>query len=364
MTETEACIVLNMIAHVGPMRFGKLYEHFGSSVAILKATGNSLRGVEGIGYEIADSIQTWEKQVDLTTEINRIERFGAHVLIAQDNSYPELLRHIEDPPIVLYCWGKLEEHDQRHGIGIVGTRDASHYALEATKKLAYQLAYAGLTVYSGLARGIDTAAHQAALAAHGRTVAILGSGLEHIYPKENIPLAEKISTSGAVLTEFPMNTKPSKQTFPKRNRIISGSSFGLLVTEAGLRSGALISAHQAIEQGRSIYSLPGRIDQANALGSNKLIQQGAKLVMDAADILSDFPLLFSEQPALEKSRPHLSLQGEELMIYQSIGDDPTLIDDIIAISSLPAATVSSKLLALELSGHVRGAPGGRFIKLM
>jgi DNA processing protein len=364
MTETEACIVLNMVSHVGPIRFGKLKQHFGSAVAILKATGEALQRVEGIGTEVAESIKTWERQVDLAAEVTRVEAFGATVLTIQEQAYPALLRDIGDPPIVLYCWGRLEERDQHHGIGIVGTRDASHYAMEATKKLSYQLAYAGLTVYSGLARGIDTLAHQAALAAHGRTVAVLGSGLEHLYPLENIPLVEKMISSGAVITEFPMSTKPSKQTFPKRNRIISGCSFGLLVVEAGIRSGALISAHQALEQGRSVYSVPGRIDHPNAFGSNRLIQQGAKLVMEAADILSDFPMLFSKQPKLEQSKPTISLQGEELTIYQAIGDDPTPIDQIIAKSCLPAATVSSKLLSLELSGHVRPMPGSRFTKLL
>lgn len=364
MTETEACIVLNMVSHVGPIRFGRLQKHFGSAVAILKASGESLRRVEGIGTEVAESIKTWEQQVDLAAEVAHIEAFGAKVLIAQDANYPTLLRDIEDPPIVLYLWGNLEERDQRHGIGIVGTRAASHYAMESTKKLGYQLAYAGLTVYSGLARGIDTVAHQAALAAHGRTVAVLGSGLRHLYPLENIPLAEKIVSSGAVITEFPMDTRPSKQTFPKRNRIISGCSFGLLVVEAGLRSGALISANQALEQGRSLYAVPGRIDQPVALGSNKLIQQGAKLVMEATDILNDFPMIFSEQPKLEQRRPAPSLQGDDLIIYEAIGEDPTPIDQIIAKSCLPAATVSSRLLALELSCHARSLPGSRFIKLL
>ncbi|MFZ4115424.1 MAG: DNA-processing protein DprA [Chthoniobacterales bacterium] len=364
MTETEACIILNMVAHVGPIRFARLKQHFGSAVAILKATGETLRRVEGIGMEVAESIKTWEKQVDLAAEVARVEAFGATVLTMQDQAYPALLRDIEDPPIALYCWGCLEERDQHYGIGIVGTRDASHYAMEATKKLGYQLAYAGLTVYSGLARGIDTVAHQAALAAHGRTVAVLGSGLEHLYPLENIPLAEKIISSGAVITEFPMGTKPSKQTFPKRNRIISGCSFGVLVVEAGIRSGALISAHQALEQGRSVYSVPGRIDQPNTFGSNKLIQQGAKLVMEAADILSDFPILFSHQPKLDQSKPTVPLQGEEFIIYEAIGEDPTPIDQIITTSSLPAAIVSSRLLALELSGHVRPMPGSRFVKTL
>ena len=364
MTETEASIVLNMLPHMGPVRFSRLRERLGSAVAILSAKGNDLRHVEGIGTEVSETILDWEKHVDLSAELKRVVNFGARVLIASDEEYPALLREIYDPPIVLYVFGKLEEPDQHHGIGIVGTRNPSHYALESAKKLGYQLAHAGLTIYSGLARGIDTAAHQAALAANGRTVAVLGSGLAQLYPKENQPLAEKIAASGAVISEFSMDTSPSKQTFPKRNRIISGCSFGLLVIEAGARSGALISAHQAGEQGRSLYAVPGRIDQMETLGSNRLLQQGAKLVIDANDVLNDLPMIFSQQPELQQSKPKVQLSNDDLAIYQAIDNDPTAIDVIIEKSCLPPATVSSRLLALELSCHVRSLPGGRFVKLI
>ena len=364
MTETEACMVLNMLPHMGPVRFARLREYFGSAVAVLKASGSDLRHVEGVGPEVAGSIRSWEELVDLSAEVACVTSLGARVLIATDSEYPTLLREIYDPPIVLYIKGALEERDQCHGLGIVGTRAASHYAMESTKKLGYQLAYAGLTIYSGLARGIDTIAHQSALAANGRTVAVLGSGLGQLYPPENEPLAEKIAASGAVISEYSMKTPPSKQTFPKRNRIISGCSFGLLVVEAGVRSGALISAHQAGEQGRSLYAVPGRIDQPTAIGSNRLIQQGAKLVMEAADILNDLPMMFAQEPMLHQSQPEIQLQGDDLVIYQSIGDDPTPVDSIIKKSCLPAATVSSRLLALELNGHVRSFPGSCFVKLI
>ena len=365
MTDTEAAIILNMLPQVGPVRVRRLTERFGSPAAILEATGSALRGVEGIGPEVSSVITSWKDHADLDAELTLVEQAGARVLTQTDAEYPELLKEIHDPPIVLYVLGKLEPRDQKSGIGIVGTRKASHYAAESAKKLGYQLAYAGLTIYSGLARGIDTAAHQAALAANGRTVAVLGSGLTHIYPEENIPLAEKIAAgSGAVISEFPMATTPTKQTFPKRNRIISGASFGLLVVEAGLNSGALISAREAGEQGRSLYAVPGRIDQPGTLGSNRLIQQGAKLVIDAGDILSDLPMLFAAPPDLPKSRPRTDLTGDDLLVYNAIGDDPTPVDVIIARSGLPAATVSSRLLALELGRHVRSAPGNRFIKLI
>lgn len=365
MTDTEAAVVLNMLPQVGPVRFRRLTERFGSAAAILGATGSALRGVEGIGPEVSSVITSWREHADLEAELALVEKSGARILTRLDAEYPELLREIHDPPIVLYILGKLEQRDQRNGIGIVGTRKASHYAAESAKKLGYQLAYAGLTIYSGLARGIDTAAHQAALAANGRTVAVLGSGLAHTYPEENIPLAERIAVgNGAVISEFPMGTTPTRQTFPKRNRIISGASFGLLVVEAGLNSGALISAREAGEQGRSLYAVPGRIDQPGTLGSNRLIQQGAKLVIDAGDILSDLPMLFAAPPELSKSRPRAELSGEEQLVYEAIGDEPTPVDVIIARSGLPAATVSSRLLALELGRHVRSAPGNRIIKLI
>ncbi|MBM3856955.1 MAG: DNA-protecting protein DprA [Verrucomicrobia bacterium] len=364
MNETEASIVLNMLPHVGPMRFQKLHRHFGSAVTILKATGDQLRQIPGIGEEVSSSIRNWEKEVDLAAELKLVSEAGARVVVAADSEYPSLLREIADPPIVLYVLGNLIEQDQRQGIGVVGSRMASHYALEAAKKLSYQLAYAGLTIYSGLARGIDTAAHQAALAAKGRTVAVLGSGLGKLYPRENELLAEKIAQSGAVISEFSMNTPPSKQSFPKRNRIISGCSFGVLVVEAGAHSGALISANQALEQGRSLYAIPGRIDQATAIGSNRLIQQGAKLVIEATDILNDLPLLFSEVPTLAPSQPKNLLVAEDLAIYHAIDNDPTPIDQIIKKSGLPAASVSSRLLALELAGHVRALPGQCYVKLI
>ena len=365
MTETEAAIILNMLPQVGPVRFGRLLERFGSPTGILSATGSSLRAVEGIGQEVASVITSWRDHADLDGELRLMEKSGARVITRADAEYPSLLREIHDPPIVLYVLGQIEERDHRNGIGIVGTRKASHYASEAAKKLGYQLTYAGLTVYSGLARGIDTAAHQAAIAANGRTVAVLGSGLSSIYPEENVPLAEKIALGhGAVISEFPMATTPTRQTFPKRNRIISGCCLGLLVVEAGLNSGALISAREAGEQGRSLYAVPGRIDHPGTLGSNRLIQQGAKLVIDAGDILSYLPMMFAAPQELPKSRPKAGLAGEDLLVYEAIGDDPTDVDTIITRSGLPPATVSSRLLALELGRHVKSAPGGRFIKLM
>lgn len=219
-----------------------------------------------------------------------------------------------------------------------------------------------MTVVSGLARGIDTAAHQGALAAKGRTLAVIGSGLLAIYPPENQALAEKIATSGAVITEFSMQVKADRQTFPMRNRIISGCSFGVLVVEAGAQSGALISANQAGEQGRSIYAVPGRIDNPSAIGSNRLIQQGAKLVTSAADVLDDMGLLFAEKPALSRPPPP-ELTGHEATIHAAIQDDEIHIDALVESCGLPIHIVSSTLLALEMKKLVRSRPGGHFVKI-
>jgi len=361
MTDPEAYIALNMIRQVGPVRVRRLLAAFGSPVRVLAATAAELQRVEGIGADVAASIRGWEDQVDLGEEMRLVKEFGAQVVTMGCAEYPALLREIHDPPIVLYVWGKLEDRD-RHAIGVVGTRKPSHYAAECAKKMSYQLAYAGVTVVSGLARGIDTAAHQGALAAKGRTIAVIGSGFLSIYPPENIALAEKIAGSGAVVSEFSMVVTADRQTFPMRNRIISGSSFGLLVVEAGQRSGALISANQAGEQGRSIYAIPGRIDQPGAIGSNRLIQQGAKLVMSAADILDDMGMLFAETPSLiPAAAPELA--GNEAAVYRALGDAETPIDEVIARSGLPTHAVSSTLLALEMKNLVRQRPGSRFVKL-
>jgi len=363
MNETEAFVALNMLPHIGPVRMRKLLEAFDSPLEILKARPESLRGVAGIGNEVSETLASWETTVDLAAEMKRVEDFGATILTQRDTAYPALLKEIHDPPIVLYVWGDPAALDTRT-VGVVGTRKPSLYATDCAKKLSYQMAYAGLTVASGLARGIDTAAHQAALAAKGRTVAVLGSGLKNLYPPENRELAEKIAASGgAVISEFPMSRGADRQTFPMRNRIISGLSFGLLVVEAGARSGALISANQAGEQGRSIYVTPGRIDNPGAIGSNRLIQQGAKLIMSAQDILDDFGLLFREQPQLKTASASLELTDAERAVREAIGDEETSADDIIAKCGLPTYQVSSTLLALEMRRLVKQLPGSRFVKI-
>ena len=365
MNSTQACIALNMLPTVGPVRLRKLLEIFEEPQRVLAATRRELRAAEGIGNEVADQIANWESIVDLAAELDRIREFDATVITQESPSYPKSLREIHAPPIVLYVWGELQERDH-HAIGIIGARRTTHYGTESAKKLAYQLAYAGLTVISGLARGIDTAAHQGALAAKGRTIAVIGSGLSKLYPPENRGLAEKIrGGSGAIVSEFSMEIEPDRQTFPMRNRIIAGWSHGVLVVEAGLNSGALITASQALEQGRSVYAVPGHINAPSALGSNRLIQQGAKLVMDASDILDDLQILLPEaKPSPEAAvRTLPALSDEELRVYDAIESTETAIDDISRKCLLPSATVSSALLRLELKRLVKQLPGKYFVKL-
>lgn len=363
MTDTEACIALNMVPNLGPVRLRKLLEAFETPQRVLQARAAELRVVDGVGQELAAAIAAWEQHVDLAAELRHIADFGAHVVTQASPEYPRELREIYNPPILLYVWGTLEPRDHR-AISVVGSRKTSHYGLECAKRLSYQIAYAGLTVVSGLARGIDTAAHQGALAAQGRTVAVIGSGLMDLYPPENHGLAEKIAQSGAVVSEFPMTFPPDRQTFPYRNRIVAGWGAGLLVVEAGLKSGALITAGQAIEHGRLVYAVPGPIDRPTSMGSNRLIQQGAKLVMSASDVLDDLNTLLppsAAAPAAGASATGLS--ADEAAILAVIETSETPLDTVVAKSGLPMPKVSSTLLALEMKRLVRQLPGQQFVKL-
>ena len=366
MDSREAFIALNLIEGVGPVRVRQLLEHFGDAPSILRASKANLLQVRGIGEDTAAAIAGWESAVDLSGELQSIREYGCSVVISDDAEYPELLRQIYDPPIVLYVKGSLSARD-KNPVAVVGSRQVTSYGIETARRFAYQLAYVGVTVVSGGARGIDTAAHLGALAAKGRTVAVMGGGLSEIYPSENFALAEKIvAGNGALVSEFSMTVQPDRQTFPMRNRIISGASYGVLVVEAGVKSGALHSANSAAEQGRTVFAVPGPIDRPGCIGSNRLIQQGAKLVMDAADILDDLPGLFApaDLPPASEPRPAPgNLSPEEKRVFESVGDRETHIDVVIRQSGLPTGTVSSTLFALELKRVVKQLPGKFFVKL-
>ncbi|MCW5559940.1 MAG: DNA-processing protein DprA, partial [Verrucomicrobiae bacterium] len=260
MTSREALIALNLVDHVGPVRLRQLMARLGPDPAdILRARREDLLAVPGIGEDTAEAIASWERTVDLGAELRRIEDSGVRIVTAEEEEYPPLLRQIYDPPMVLYVKGSLLPKD-RNGIALVGSRLTTPYGQEAARKLAYQLAFTGVTVVSGGARGIDTAAHQGALSARGRTIAVLGTGINLVFPPENAALYERIAANGAVMTQFPFNRPADKQSFPIRNRIVAGMTLGTVVVEANLASGALITAKFAADYGRQVFAVPGRID--------------------------------------------------------------------------------------------------------
>lgn len=366
MNKREALLILNLIPQVGPVRVRKLLGRFSGPEEILGANRKSLQEVAGIGPEIAQNIIDWEKHVDMEGELLAAEKAGARILIQDDPEYPSNLREIYDPPLLLYVLGKLLDRDDK-GIAVVGSRETSNYGMETAKKLSYQMAYSGVTVISGLARGIDTAAHQGALAAKGRTVAVIGAGLNEIYPPENQALADKIIESGsAVVSEFPMNAKPIPQNFPMRNRIVSGMSVGTLVVEADMKSGALITARMALDQGKLLFAVPGRIDSLRSRGCHQLIKQGAKLVEDAGDVMSEFEFLFGGLSLVQGEKPSLpraELSPEEKQIFDLLENDELDIDTLISKSNLPSPKVSATLLGLELKRLVKQLPGKRFVRV-
>jgi DNA processing protein len=365
MDSREAFIALNMIEGVGPVRVRQLLEHFGEAPAILSASASQLEQVYGIGPEIADTIANWEKTVDLTGELKRIEQFGCNIVVQTDENYPELLKQIYDPPTVLYVKGTLLPRD-KNSIAMVGSRMTTHYGIEIARKLAYQLAYIGVTVVSGGARGIDTAAHQGALNSKGRTIAVLGTGINLVFPAENAELFERIAATGGVISQFPFNRPGDKQTFPIRNRIVAGMTLGTVVVEANLTSGALITANMAVENGRQVFAVPGRIDSPRSKGCHDLIKKGAKLCESAEDILTEFEYLFpsSNRPKSQDQGelPAFALTENEQKIYDLIEKEEKNIDEIIRHSGLAASTVSATLLGLEMKRIIRQLPGKMFVR--
>jgi DNA processing protein len=367
MDSREAFIALNLIERVGPVRVRQLLEYFGDAPSILSASKQKLLGVHGIGDDTADSIANWEKAVDLASELKRIAESGCHVLTQEDEDYPPHLREIYDPPIVLYVKGSITAKD-KNAVALVGSRQTTHYGLEVARKLGYQLGYVGVTVISGGARGIDTAAHQGALNSKGRTIAVLGTGINIVFPSENAELFERIAANGAVVTQFPFNRQADKQSFPIRNRIVAGMTLGTVVVEANLTSGALITANFATEYGRQIFAVPGRIDSPRSKGCHELIKKGAKLCEGAEDILSEFEYLFpvSNRPASPNETgvlPALTLSANEQKVYDVLRrDDEISIDEVIRFSGLPSSAASVALLSLEMKRLIKQLPGKMFLR--
>jgi len=366
MESREAYVALNMIDHVGPVRVRQLLQQFGDPVSILAASKQQLLRVHGIGEDTADAISNWEKTVQLSDELKRVEDFHCHVVTQADEDYPELLRQIYDPPLVLYVKGTLTKND-KNSVAMVGSRQTTHYGIEVARKLGYQLAYIGVTVVSGGARGIDTAAHQGALSGKGRTICVLGTGINIVFPPENAELFERIAASGAVISQYPFNRQADRQSFAIRNRIVAGMTLGTVVVEANLTSGALITANFATEYGRQVFAVPGRIDSPRSKGCHDLIKKGAKLCEGAEDILSEFEYLFpasNKLPSVSETGvlPALSLSENEQKVFDALDGEPTPMDDVIRKSGLPSSAVSVALLSLEMKRIVRQVPGKLFLK--
>ncbi|NUO08277.1 MAG: DNA-protecting protein DprA [Candidatus Brocadia sp.] len=365
MTEFEALLRLNMTKGVGIRTYKTLLERFGSSEAILDATRSELEAVPGIGPKLAHAIADESKNINIECEINLAKEKKVQILPYTSEQYPKHLKNIYDPPLVLYVKGNIVETDIL-ALAIVGARRCTYYGLAQAERFSRQLAQKGLCIVSGMARGIDAAAHRGAISSNGRTIAVLGCGLGVIYPRENIELAEQIAQHGAIISEFPMNTPPDFRNFPPRNRLISGLSLGVLVVESSLKSGSLITAQWALEQGKEVFAIPGNIDSIYSRGTHKLIKEGAKLVEDINDIIQELgpiaeTLNDTEAPVTNDPRS-LVLNSQEKKIFSLLSSSPRDIDEIIRIAKLPTSVVSSTLLILEIKKLVKQLSGKRFVK--
>ncbi|MBT8038561.1 MAG: DNA-processing protein DprA [Verrucomicrobiae bacterium] len=365
MTSREALVALNMLPKIGPVRVRRLIDHFGSAEAILTADRQRLTGVQGVGGETADAIRSWQDTIDLSAELQSVSDRGLSIVTQEDAEYPDALKQSYDPPLVLYVWGAIEEID-RHALAIVGSRKTSHYGTQTSRQFAFQLATSGMTIVSGLARGIDTHAHEGAIAAKGRTIAVIGSGLGQIYPPENMALAEKIADGhGAVVSEFPLNTTPSKKTFPMRNRIVAAWAKAVLVVECPEWSGARITANLAGELGKTVYAVPGQIDRPTSAGCHSLIREGATLVTGGQDILDDISLLPLKDGTVQGGMPscaHPEITGADRSIVDALDGETLRIDELLSATRLALPEVNATLLKLEIQGLVRQLPGGRFTR--
>lgn len=342
-------VLLTMVKQIGPARFGRLLDRFGSAEAAWHASLLDLAGV-GLERRAVESLGKLRASLDPEAEWRRLEQQGVSVVILDDPTYPAALREIADPPPVLYARGELSPSDD-WAIAVVGTRRASIYGRQVTERIVSDVARAGVTVVSGLAKGIDTVAHRAALTAGGRTIAVLGSGLDRVYPEENRQLADQIAASGAVLTEYPLGTPPDATNFPRRNRIVSGLARATLVVEADHKSGAMITATQAAEQGRDVFAVPGSIFSPLSAGPHQLIREGAKVVTDASDILEELHLTAVVEE--RATREALPADPTEAALLRLLSDEPTHVDDLTRGAQLASATVTATLTILELKGLAR-----------
>ena len=361
-------ITLSMVGGVGSMLTQRLLNHFGDVESILAASATQLQAVEGIGPKIANSISLARSLCNAETLIDQCREHGISLIAKKDARYPALLRKIHDPPVFLFVKGGFQASDDL-AIAIVGTRNMSPYGRKHTERLAAELSQSGFTIISGLARGIDGAAHRGALAVNGRTIAVLGSGLLNIFPSEHVQLADEVIEHGALISEYVPDQRPDKGTFPQRNRIVSGLSLGVLIVEAPRKSGALITASLAGEQGRDVFAMPGPVDHEASRGCNRLIRDGAILVESADDILEHLgplikPAQHPKQEAATIRHPaELQLNEPETAVLQLIGVSPTPIDAIIVDSGLLPHQVIATLGVLEMRRLIRRGEANTVVRV-
>ena len=365
MTDLECMLRISMAEGVGAVTYRALIEHFGDPRAILQASSRELRQCPSVGGKAAAALERAAAEADTDRELALAEQCGVRIVPFGSDEYPRSLSLIYDPPIVLYVRGDLIEQDTM-AIAVVGSRRCSYYGQRQAERIASGLATSGFTIVSGLARGVDAAAHRASLRATGRTIAVLGCGLARIYPRENDELADLVSRRGAVVSELPMSTPPDPGNFPPRNRLISGLSLGVVVVEAAVRSGSLITAKWALEQGREVFAVPGPIDSPYSRGPHHLIKDGAKLVESPRDVIEELgPLseVVTTEDGDEIGDPRvLALNTQEAKVFAAASAAPKTIDEITREADVPPAAAASTLMILEVKGLVKQLSGKRFVK--
>jgi DNA processing protein len=360
LQESDALRVLNAVSGFGNRRISKLIQYFGSAVSILNLPSEELAAVSGIPHPAVLNLRHFPVDDFLARDDKAMDVFGARLVTVLDDEYPEHLRSISDAPVVLYVSGDLPGPTDA-GVAIVGARRASLYGIDIAERFAVTLAENGVIVISGLARGIDAAAHRGALKANGRTVAVLGCGLDVIYPTENEEIYRRIRERGCLISEFPFGTPPVAFNFPRRNRIVSGLSLGVIVVEANIKSGALITAAFAAEQGREVFAIPGRVDAKLSAGPHALIRQGAKLTLSVEDVLEELPV-HRVGPLAKNGTPDGDgqaddLDEEEQMVLGLLKDGPQTIEDLEVKTGRSPALLMGPLLSLQIRRVIRELPG-------
>ena len=345
---------------IGPRTLKQLLDKFETPEAVLAASSSELQMVDGVGSKLAAAVREARQRDEAEHEIERCQAAGIRITTTRDHEYPHMLREMYDPPTVLYLRGEFTSPDHM-AIAIVGSRHATRYGAKLARQLAGSLARAGLTIVSGLARGIDREAHEGALEVGGRTLAVLGSGVLNIYPPEHEPVAEQIAAAGAVMSESPTHAAPRSGNFPQRNRIISGLSLGVIVVEASQRSGALITAKHAMEQNREVFAVPGRVDSRMSRGCHALIRDGARLVETADDVLEELGPLAEPAKQSDGSLVHhpaeLQLNDLEAQVLQAISQEPTSIDLVVHTTGIAVPRVLSTISVLEMRRLIRRVSG-------